>query len=286
MPTTYTHWRFGNQCILTLPCNLQEVVNNNRDIFDYGVHGPDFFFFYNCIKRNEINEYGSLLHKKPASETIRMFKENIKNVEDKASAVSYILGFVCHFALDSHCHSYIDRAQEVTEFSHARIESQLDKLLLMKDGFDPIKKDVTFSLKPTKKMANTISKLYNNFDEKIVYRSMKDFVFYLKLLKDSSDTKRKMLEYLMKKFNAENFIGLLITKKEYKGIEPILMRLEKLYDKAINHYRKLALNVVDYLEDKKPLDPYFNNTFDDVIDYKSIPVLTLEEEKKYIVDKF
>lgn len=286
MPATYTHWRFSNQCIQTLPENLKEVISTNRSIFDYGVHGPDFYFYYKCIKHNEVNEYGSYLHDKPGKYIFSIFKDNYKKTKDKDSALSYILGFVSHFTLDSHCHSYIDRASEVTGFSHQRIESQLDKYFLLKDGFDPIKKDLTFSLKPTKKMAKVISTLYNYYSEDVVYKAMKDFVFYLKLLKDNSDAKRKVLYKLMKKFNAENFIGLLITKEEYIGIEPLLLRLDKLYAKALAHYKELALNVLNYLDDKEPLDDYFNNTFDDVEDYKSIPVLTLEEEKKYILEKF
>lgn len=286
MPTTYTHWRFGDQCIKTLPENLMEVINNNRNIFDYGVHGPDFYFYYKCIKHNEVNQYGSDLHNKSGKSILKHFKENYKKINDKDKALSYILGFVSHFTLDSHCHSYVDRASEVTGFSHLRIESQLDKYYLLKDGFDPIKKNLTFSLKPTKKMAKVITALYNNYGEDIVYKSMKDFVFYLKLIKDNSDIKRKFLCKLMKKCNVENFIGLLITKEKYEGIEPLLLRLDKLYEKALSHYKELALNVVNYLNDKEPLDDYFDNTFDDVEDYKSIPVLTLEEEKKYIVEKF
>lgn len=286
MPTTYTHWRFGDECLKTLPKNLKELINNNRNIFDYGVHGPDFYFYYKCIKHNPVNDHGSNIHNLPAKEIFKTFKENYKKIKDKDLALSYILGFTSHFVLDSHSHSYVERAKEVTGFSHQRIESQLDKYLLIKDGLNPIKKDLTFSLKPTKKMAKVITNLYDHFDDKIVYQSMKDFVFYLKLLKDNSDLKRAFLVKLMKSVNAENFIGLLITKEEYKGIEPLMKRLEKLYIKALSHYRELALNVVGYINDQEKLNEYFDRNFNEVEDYKSIPVLTLEEEEKYIVDKF
>ena len=56
MPTTYAHYRFGDKCINTLPNNLKEIINNNREIFNYGVHGPDIFFYYNCLKHNSINQ--------------------------------------------------------------------------------------------------------------------------------------------------------------------------------------------------------------------------------------
>ena len=65
MPTTYAHWRFGDKCIRMLPDDLQNIILNNRAIFDYGVHGPDIFFYYNCLKHNEVNRYGSAMHDIP-----------------------------------------------------------------------------------------------------------------------------------------------------------------------------------------------------------------------------
>ena len=45
MPTTYTHWRFGQECIDVLPDELKKIVNDHRDLYDIGVHGPDIFFY-------------------------------------------------------------------------------------------------------------------------------------------------------------------------------------------------------------------------------------------------
>ena len=44
MPTTYAHYKFGKEVISALPRPLQSSIENNRELFDIGVHGPDLLF--------------------------------------------------------------------------------------------------------------------------------------------------------------------------------------------------------------------------------------------------
>ena len=43
MPTTYAHYKFGKEVISALPRPLQSAIENNRELFDIGVHGTFFF---------------------------------------------------------------------------------------------------------------------------------------------------------------------------------------------------------------------------------------------------
>lgn len=286
MPATYAHWRFGNDCLKTLPQDIANIVNKHRDVFNYGTQGPDIFFFYKAILPNEVNKYGSNFHRKPCKEILRIFKEGYSKTKDKDSALSYIIGFICHFNLDSHCHNYIEKACDETVFTHARIETQFEKRLMIKDGKDPIKTRLSSIFHPTKAIASTISDLYGHYDDKIVYRSIVDYSKCLDLLKYDNKIKRNFIINLMKKAKAENFLGLLMNNEEYIGIETILLRLEKLYEKALKRYQELAVNVYNYINDKEELNDFFNRTLDKDEGYKSIPFFTLEEEENYIVEKF
>ena len=283
MPTTYAHWRFGDKCIETLPEELQTIINDNRDIFNFGVHGPDIFFYYKCLKHNAVNEFGEELHEIPFKKTVKLFKERFENVDDGYAALSYILGFTCHFTLDSYCHGYIDRKAEVSPTTHGKIESQYDRHLLIKDGYDPVKKKVTFSLKPNREIAETISQLFTEWDKKTIYKCIKDQRFYLNLLKDNSDFKRNFLIKAMDAVHAESFKDLLITKENDPIVADSMLRLDKYFDKALEHYPLLALSLYDYLFNNKRLDPYFHNHFCPKSDYKTIPILSLEMERNYQV---
>lgn len=291
MPTTYAHWRFGDKCIETLPSDLQKVVNNNRDIFNFGVHGPDIFFYYNCLKPNEVNAFGTKLHDIPFGTTLKKMLPiyQAMPLQEKEAALAYLLGFTCHFTLDSYCHGYIDRKAEVSKntdapTTHGIIESQFDKHLLIKDGYDPFEKKVTFSLNPNRKIAKVIAKLFEDLDTKTVLQSIKDQKMYLNLLKDNTDFKRSILEKAMDAVNAPDFKDLLLTKKEFPEIEDSLMRLDKLFTKANEHYPKLANNLVEYLDGKDSLLPYFKHHFCPKKDYKKIPILSVDAEKNYEVE--
>ena len=283
MPTTYAHWRFGDKCIRMLPDDLQNIILNNRAIFDYGVHGPDIFFYYNCLKHNEINRYGSAMHDIPYKDTLAQIKENFKKTENKDMALSYLLGFTCHFTLDSYCHGFIEKVDETMPYSHGKIESQFDRYLLIKDGFNPVTKSVTDMFHPDKKMAKVISGLFNKFDEDIIYKTLKDQKLYLNLLKDNSDIKRFFLTTAMDIAKVPSFKDLLITKENVEELKPVNIRLNKYFDMALKHYPVLADSLIGYLSDKNELNTYFKHNFSFKEDYRNLEILPLDEELKYKV---
>ena len=283
MPTTYAHWRFGDKCIRMLPDDLQNIILNNRAIFDYGVHGPDIFFYYNCLKYNEVNRYGSAMHDIPYKDTLAQIKENFKKTENKDMALSYLLGFTCHFTLDSYCHGFIEKVDETTPYSHGKIESQFDRYLLIKDGFNPVTKSVTDMFHPDKKMAKVISGLFNKFDEDIIYKTLKDQKLYLNLLKDNSDIKRFFLTTAMDIAKVSSFKDLLITKENVEELKPVNIRLNKYFDMALKHYPVLADSLIGYLSDKNELNTYFKHNFSFKEDYRNLEILPLDEELKYKV---
>ena len=283
MPTTYAHWRFGDKCIRMLPDDLQNIILNNRAIFDYGVHGPDIFFYYNCLKHNEVNRYGSAMHDIPYKDTLAQIKENFKKTENKDMALSYLLGFTCHFTLDSYCHGFIEKVDETMPYSHGKIESQFDRYLLIKDGFNPVTKSVTDMFHPDEKMAKVISGLFNKFDEDIIYKTLKDQKLYLNLLKDNSDIKRFFLTTAMDIAKVPSFKDLLITRENVEELKPINIRLNKYFDMALKHYPVLADSLIGYLYDKNELNTYFKHNFSFKEYYRNLEILPLDEELKYKV---
>lgn len=286
MPTTYTHWRFGDKCIKTLPEDLQNIINNNREIFDFGVHGPDIFFYYNCIKSNPIVDFGSNLHDVPFKDTLAKFKPLYQKSENKESLLSYLLGFLAHFTLDSYCHGYVNLKSMKQDVGHLKVESQADRYFLIKDGYDPIKQSVTFSLKPNKTIASHIAELFPNLDKHTVYKALTDQVFYLNLIKDSNSLKRLFLNKLLTAANADKFKELLLTEIDEPICKDSNERINKYSKMAVKHYPKLAKSLLAFLNDNKKLDKYFNNNFNEKQDYLEIPLLSYEEELKYEIKDF
>lgn len=137
MPTTYAHDRFGREVYEQLPANLKKIIRENKKLYLIGLHGPDIFFYYHPFSKNRVSDYGTLLHEQTASV---LFEDEVKKYQQSPSEAmeAYLLGFACHYLLDSTCHPYIGKFVDHTGISHAKIETSLDQYFMLEDGLDPL----------------------------------------------------------------------------------------------------------------------------------------------------
>ena len=63
--------------------------------------------------------------------------------------LSYVYDFICHFILDETCHGYIDEKIAASGISHTEIEVEFDRMLMVKDGYDPIRHKLTGHIVPS-----------------------------------------------------------------------------------------------------------------------------------------
>lgn len=64
MPSTYAHFRFGQQVYHRLPEKLRSQIQPYKNLFDIGLHGPDLLFYYRPLISNRINRIGYAMHNK------------------------------------------------------------------------------------------------------------------------------------------------------------------------------------------------------------------------------
>ena len=144
MPAFYTHKRFGEEVIATLPPSFVKNIQKYKEAFYLGTQGPDILFYHRPLDKNPIKIKGMQLHLTAAEnfflkQAKQLLEEN--NVIEKdgqylpySAYAAYIAGFLCHFTLDVCAHPHVYE-KEATGIAHGRIESELDKYLLRKDGF-------------------------------------------------------------------------------------------------------------------------------------------------------
>ena len=106
MPSTYAHYLFGKKVLAALPDALASAVRQERALYDIGLHGPDLLFYYKPLGSNAVNRIGFGMHAEPAEKFFVSAAEIVKSGTPADAAYAY--GFVCHFALDAACHSYIE----------------------------------------------------------------------------------------------------------------------------------------------------------------------------------
>ena len=283
MPSTYTHYRFGNTVLDALPDDLRDIVKEYRGLYDIGTHGPDIFFYHQPFHNDNINVVGHRMHKETAAKFFNKVKANfVKEDKYQNAMLAYLLGFCSHYCLDLSDHSYIEAKIQKSKVSHTLIEVEYDRYLLVKDGIDPFKKDMAEHLHATKENAIVIQKCFDEFKVEEVKSSIKQMIFYVRKLNMKDGFMRNNIFKVMKKMGIydsfhEQFIGL---KPSSKCMDSNL-RLDKLEKEAYALFKELALNLKAFLYNEEELDKRFEHTFSYQDGFENIPVLNFEEEKKY-----
>ena len=280
MPTTYTHWRFGQECIGVLPDELKRIVNDHRDLYDIGVHGPDIFFY--DLLHKDVSSYATTAHETAAREFFANACRAYAEHSEKEEMMAYLLGFLSHFALDSSCHGYIERKAEVSGISHNTIEAEYDSHMIRLDGRQVNLVDRVESLKPSRHNAEIISYFFP-FDAKTIYRMTKGQKILLGSLNCVSDFKYRFVSWLFLKLDKKSYHDLLVPREETEGCRDSNLRLDKLRKVALKRFPELLENLIDCLNDEDELDKYFNHDFGPWKSYQRIPVLSYEDELRYRV---
>lgn len=262
MPAAYAHYTFGSKCINTLPDTIREACVSNRDIFNLGVHGPDILFYYRFVTPNNINDYGSKLHEKSG----RSFFENARDVyeqnpEDPAT-LSYIFGFLAHFAMDSVCHAYVWELDKTTPYSHNFIESCFESHLMRKAGFEPTRFDRRIILHPTKAAAKTIAAFFP-FSESEINEALVGQVQAMGLLYSPNGLKKRGLTWFVEHLPvSDDFADLFLSNKTPKDLVEPLLHLDELAKEALALYPTLAENLWKYLHHEEDLNDHFDMNFE------------------------
>lgn len=251
MPTTYAHYRFGCDVRKKLGEYEANIIENNIDIFNIGVYGPDILFYYRPFIKNKIIKLASKHHHQNFRIILEHATECIKRQEDKDKYLAYMYGFICHFALDSYCHGYINNKKRESGLAHNLMESEFDRMLLEMDGYNPIKYKPTSHIKPDKEIAKTIADIYIDVDEKTAYKSIKSMKSFCNFMVAPTFVSRAIIYTgLFVSGNLSKKRGMLITHKPDARCEETNKEIFRLYEKAL----ELAVKMIERFK---------KNVFDD-----------------------
>ena len=111
MPGMITHYLCGELSAARLVgSGAGDIIERNRQIYNLGTQGPDFFFYYiPCLIRPSIYRLGNVLHSSCVGGFFRSMLEHSLKLEgaEREAALSYICGYLTHYALDCAAHPYI-----------------------------------------------------------------------------------------------------------------------------------------------------------------------------------
>ena len=123
MPTTYAHDLFGKEVYKRLPSDMKALIRRHGDLYRIGLHGPDILFYY-MVSKNPVTQFGIEMHHEKAR---AFFEEGMRQVRrnDDEALFAYLLGFGCHYILDSTCHPYVNKMAAEGVIPHIVLELSL-----------------------------------------------------------------------------------------------------------------------------------------------------------------
>lgn len=262
MPTTYAHYKFGDEVISALPRPLKGSIETHRELFDLGVHGPDILFYYKVLLKNPVNSQGYALHEKMADVFFRHAVDVIAQSEDPAAARAYIYGYICHFALDSECHPYVEKMIHTSGLSHSEIEMEFDRLLLKEDYINPVRYLATKHIHPEMKNARVIAPFYEDVTPEQVEGALKGMIFWHKMLHAPNMTKRRLLFGAMKLAGQyEDKHGMVMSLEPNPACKEYCQILKRLFAGGVPLAAGLIIQYQRTLFEGKELPERFHRTF-------------------------
>ena len=109
---------------------------------------------------------------------------------DREAALAYALGYVCHFALDSTCHPFVEQFTRESGVTHCEIETEFDNMLLRRDGYDPLTFFTASHIHPSAENARVIAPFYKDISEQTALEALKGMILVHKVLQASNPVKR------------------------------------------------------------------------------------------------
>ncbi len=262
MPAFFAHDLFGRAAAKRLKGDLKETVLTHYTQFRIGLQGPDLFFFYRPYSYNAVNRYGTALHEASALPFLEKAKEVILEKGRDSKEYAYLLGFICHFILDSECHPYVESFRALSGVAHMEIEEEFDKKLLRLLGRNPFTYPLYRLIPTDETTAESVLPFYDA-DLHTIRTSLLDLHRVKRLFYAPRIWKQFLMNGIMRLLGKYDTMKGLVHQRPdnprcAKSNEELLARFKKAVPLAV----KMLESFDQSLRTGSELDPRFDRNFE------------------------
>lgn len=262
MPAAYAHYRFGQAVLSRLPPEKQASIQTHRSLFDMGLQGPDLLFHYRPLSHDPRNKLGGLIHEAPAEAFFRPAGQLLCRSRDGEALAVYLWGFLCHFALDWHCHSYIDAAAASGGPGHLAMEADFDRALLSLAGLPVCSGSITGCIRPSRANARLISGLFPGISAHQLYAAMTTMRINQRFLSSQHRLVRGLVNTALKLSGCHDKFGpMLLHAQPNPGCAERSRQLMARYTQAQDTAWRLIEDFRDSARGLRNYDPLYQWNF-------------------------
>lgn len=267
MPSTYAHYRMGEQVRKHMSAGQKRVVGKGQSLQLYriGLHGPDIFFYYHPLLKSAVNRTGGQVHDRSGGEFFRHARQVVLRHPGDDRYLAYVYGVLNHFALDVTCHGYIAEKIAESGVSHGEIEVEFDRELMLRDGKDPVRQTLTNHILPSRENARVIAAFYPGITARQIESALRGMIVYNRLLLAPSRTYRRVLFSVLKLAGKyESLHGQVVNYHANPACADSTRKLLGLYRIASGRAIDFLGEFDSYLREGKPLGALFSLNFGSV----------------------
>ncbi len=293
-----SHHLFGQEILALMPKDAQNAAKTYKAAFNWGLQGPDPFFYHALALGAPFKKYGNLMHSQKTDELFYAFSRAVNRLCDERQIIAqaYFYGFLCHYALDSNIHPYVycrqikwkEKMPQVSDSSiHCRIENDIDHELFSEKYQKPvtdfnIDKEYKLSEQESAVIAVILQYILKSvYDVKLQTQKIRmcfeEMRQIIKLLYNKNQTLLqglKKLEFIVgkgmisshMKIQKPNWDCLNLNHNPwFNSWQPNIIRSEsvpEIFDKAGKHVVKLAVQYSSELDAGWMLLHHFDVPFD------------------------
>ena len=262
MPTTYTHDLFGKRVFQSLPEDMKCLIRRHKNLFRIGLHGPDIFFYY-LVSKNPVSQYGVRMHNMPAADFFERGMRLVRERQDDALC-AYLLGFGCHYILDSTSHPYVNRMDAEKIVSHTVLEKEFDRFLMEKTGKDPYSFRPSDAIVPEYRYAKVIHRAVPQVKTINILLSLYMQKLLTNLMICSDGGRRKRLVRRLLSLGGEEGIELsehFMSPEPPEGIEEALEKMSGLFRQSLKEAPDILEELWELKKVKRPLSQRWHRTY-------------------------
>lgn len=260
MPSTYAHYRFGAALLPTMPGDVRRTIQRFRQLFDMGLHGPDIFFYNSPLLKTATDSLGRKYHQQTGEDFFSRVCRSLR-VSPSEAGIAYLYGVLCHYCLDTACHSYILEVADRGEVTRAQLETELERLLLEMDGKIPAcSYDLSTHIRLTPGECETVARFYPPASAKNIKDSVGGMARYVKLFAMPEGVGRRVLEKGVG-MAGKQYADMLMAEKPLPLCEPYLPGLMEKYQQAMDRFPEMLTQLQAHMTYSAPFGDEFKGKF-------------------------
>lgn len=251
MPSCYAHYRFGQLVKSSLPAKAAKAAQHCPKLFNIGLHGPDFFFYFNPLFPTKTGALGMTYHYQSGAEYFTEAARIWQNSPTEG-ATAYLYGVLAHYALDASCHAFIN----TSGVGHTEMESEFDRYLLALDGKTP-DEDLSKYLKLSRGGCGTVAEFYPPLPAMVVGMSLRHMRWVHHII---ACWNRERLRKLARKFQPKLLTHILPDEPD-PSCSQYDEQMYALFESARERFRVLAPQLEALMKENTPLGADFSISF-------------------------